>query len=78
MKPKVMKLCNRLMLQKRFIIETVFGQLKHISQIENSRHRVVISSLMVNLLVGRIAYSFQPKKLSIKMSWFDKQALMQI
>ncbi|PCS23611.1 hypothetical protein BTN49_0580 [Candidatus Enterovibrio escicola] len=31
MKPKVMKLWNRLMLRKRFIIETVFDQLKNIS-----------------------------------------------
>ncbi|PCS21614.1 hypothetical protein BTN49_2775 [Candidatus Enterovibrio escicola] len=39
MKPKVMKLWDRLMLRKRFIIETVFYQLKNISQIEHSRHR---------------------------------------
>nr|WP_146679422.1 transposase [Candidatus Enterovibrio escacola] len=30
MKPKVMKLKNRLMLRKRFIIETIFDQLKNI------------------------------------------------
>ncbi len=29
-KPKVMKLWNRLMLRKRFIIETIFDQLKNI------------------------------------------------
>ncbi|PCS23476.1 hypothetical protein BTN49_0444 [Candidatus Enterovibrio escicola] len=31
MKPKVMKLWDRLMLRKRFIMETVFDQLKNIS-----------------------------------------------
>ncbi|PCS22272.1 hypothetical protein BTN49_2001 [Candidatus Enterovibrio escicola] len=31
MKPKVMKFWSRLMLRKRFIIETVFDQLKNIS-----------------------------------------------
>nr|WP_097357274.1 transposase [Candidatus Enterovibrio escacola] len=61
------------MLRKRFIIEMVFNQLKKISQIEHSRHRSYI-----NLIVGLIAYSFQPKKSSIKMTRFDKQALMQI
>ncbi|PCS24281.1 hypothetical protein BTN49_0001 [Candidatus Enterovibrio escicola] len=30
------------------------------------------------MLAGFIAYSFQPKKSSIKMTRFDKQALMQI
>uniref|UniRef100_UPI001237B604 transposase n=1 Tax=Candidatus Enterovibrio escicola TaxID=1927127 RepID=UPI001237B604 len=77
MKLKVMKLWDHLMLRKRFIIETVFDQLKNISHIEHSRHRRFIS-FMVNLLAGLIAYSFQPKKLSIKMTRFDKRALMQI
>nr|WP_223823754.1 transposase [Candidatus Enterovibrio escacola] len=36
MKPKVMKIWNCLMLRKRFIIETVFDQLKNISQIKHS------------------------------------------
>nr|WP_190319998.1 transposase [Candidatus Enterovibrio escacola] len=31
MKPKVMKFWSRLMLRKRFIIETIFDQLKNIS-----------------------------------------------
>ncbi|PCS23754.1 hypothetical protein BTN49_0723 [Candidatus Enterovibrio escicola] len=77
MKPKVMKIWNHLMLRKRFIIETVFDQLKNISQIEHSRHSSCIS-FMVNLLAWIIVYSFQPKKPSIKITRFDKQALMQI
>ncbi|PCS23167.1 hypothetical protein BTN49_1163 [Candidatus Enterovibrio escicola] len=77
MKPKVIKLWNCLMLRKRFIIETVFDQLKNILQIKQFRHRRCIS-FMVNLLAGLIAYLFQPKKPSIKMTKFDKQALMQI
>ncbi|PCS22981.1 hypothetical protein BTN49_1539 [Candidatus Enterovibrio escicola] len=39
------------MLRKRFIIETVFDQLKNISKIEHSRHRSCIS-FMVNLLAA--------------------------
>ena len=33
MKAKVMKVWDKLMLRKRFIVETVFDQLKNISQI---------------------------------------------
>nr|WP_199399593.1 transposase [Candidatus Enterovibrio escacola] len=65
------------MLRKRFIIEIVLDQLKNISQIEYSRHLNCIS-VMVNLLAGLIAYSFQPKKPSFKMTRFNKQVLIQI
>nr|WP_317845792.1 transposase [Candidatus Enterovibrio escacola] len=46
-KLKVMKLWDRMMLRKRFINETVFDQLKNISQIEHSQHLNCIS-FMVN------------------------------
>nr|WP_223823886.1 transposase [Candidatus Enterovibrio escacola] len=68
---------ERELFQKRLIIETVFDQLKNISQIEHSLHRSCIS-FMVNLLAGFISYSFQLKKLNIKITRLDKQALMQI
>ncbi|PCS21146.1 hypothetical protein BTN49_3293 [Candidatus Enterovibrio escicola] len=77
MKSKVMKLWDCLILRKWFIIKTVFNQLKNISQIEHFRYHSCII-FMVNLLVGLIAYSFQPKNPSIKMTGLDKQALMQI
>nr|WP_190319880.1 transposase [Candidatus Enterovibrio escacola] len=64
------------MLRNRFIIETVFDQLKNISQIKNYRHRSCIS-FMGNLMAWFITYSFQLKKPSIKMIQLDKQALMQ-
>nr|WP_263363582.1 transposase [Candidatus Enterovibrio escacola] len=60
-KPKVMKLWDCLMLRKRFIILTVFDQLKNISQIKHLRHRSC-TKFMINLLVGFIVYSFQSKK----------------
>lgn len=77
MKPKVMNMWDNIMLRKRFIIETVFDQLKNISQIEHTRHRSCVS-FMVNLLAGLIAYSFKEKKPSIKVTRLEKQALMQI
>ena len=58
---------DRGMLSKRFIIETVFDQLKHIAQIDHTRHRSCIS-FMVNLMAGLIAYTFKAKKPSIKVT----------
>ena len=59
-----MPLADRLLLRKRALVETVIDQLKNISQIEHSRHRSV-TSFMVNLLCGLIAYARQPKKPSL-------------
>ena len=58
---------DRAMLSKRFIIETVFDQLKNMAQIDHTRHRSCIS-FMVNLMAGLIAYTFQTKKPSIKVT----------
>jgi hypothetical protein len=55
---------DRILLRKRAIVESVIDQLKNISQIEHSRHRSV-SSFMVNLVCGLIAYAHQPKKPSL-------------
>ncbi|MBD1584562.1 transposase, partial [Pseudoalteromonas sp. S16_S37] len=52
---------------KRFIIETVFDQLKNITHIDHTRHRSCIS-FMVNLMAGLIVYTFQAKKPSIKVT----------
>jgi hypothetical protein len=64
MKPRLMRLWDRLMLRKRFLIETINDQLKNISQIEHSRHRS-LTGFMVNLVGGLLAYTFQPKKPSL-------------
>jgi transposase len=59
-----MPLTDRILLRKRAIVESVIDQLKNISQIEHSRHRSV-TSFLVNLLCGLIAYTHQPKKPSL-------------
>lgn len=59
-----MSLIDRILLRKRAIVESVIDQLKNISQIEHSRHRSV-TSFLVNLLCGLIAYAHQPKKPSL-------------
>ena len=71
MKPQLMLLADRLLLRKRFIIETIYDQLKNISQIEHSRHRS-INNFVVNLLAGLVAYCLQPKKPTIQ---FDSKQL---
>ncbi len=73
MKPRPMRLWDRLMLRKRFLIETINDQLKNISQIEHSRHRS-LTGFMVNLVGGLIAYTFQPKKPSVGL-WCGEAGL---
>ena len=66
MKNKLMPLIDKLLLRKRAVVESVFDQLKNISQIEHSRHRSV-TNFMVNLVSGLAAYCLQPKKPSIQL-----------
>ena len=64
MKNKLIPLEDKLLLKKRFIIETVNDQLKNIQNIEHSRHRSP-TNFMVNLVAGLISYTCQEKKPSI-------------
>src|SRR5215475_7150564 len=73
MKPRLMRWWDRLMLLKRFLIETVNDQLKNVSQIEHSRHRS-LTGFMVNLVAGLIAYTYQPKKPSLGL-WRGESGL---
>lgn len=66
MKQRLLPLWDKLMLRKRFIIETVNDHLKNNEQIEHSRHRS-FTNFSVNLLAGLVAYQLQPKKPSIRM-----------
>lgn len=68
MKNKLIPLIDKILLRKRFIIETINDQLKNIADIEHSRHRSPINFL-VNLIAGLISYTYQEKKPSIK--WFN-------
>mgnify|MGYP003472672932 FL=1 len=65
MKNSLMSMNDKIMLRKRSVIETVNDELKNICQIEHSRHRSFIN-FIVNILAGLAAYSFFPKKPSIK------------
>ena len=65
MKNTLMPLFDKVMLRKRSIIETINDQLKNICMIEHSRHRS-FHNFINNILAGIIAYSFLPKKPSVK------------
>ncbi len=66
MKNKLMPIIDKILLRKPGVIESVFDQLKNISQIEHSRHRSV-NNFMVNILAGLAAYCLQEKKPSLNI-----------
>lgn len=67
MRNQLIPLADKLLLRKRAIIESIFDQLKNISQIEHTRHRSPVN-FVVNLLAGLVAYCHQPKKPSLRLS----------
>ena len=67
MKNRLMPLMDRILLRKRFIIETIIDQLKNISQIEHTRHRS-LANFMINIFAGLIAYTHQEKKPSLNIN----------
>jgi hypothetical protein len=75
MKAGELPLQDRLMLRKRAVIESVNDELKNICQIEHTRHRC-FTNFITNLIAGLLAYSFLPKKPSIKVDYVDDRQLM--
>ncbi len=65
MKNVLMEMKDKIMLRKRSVIETVNDELKNMCQVEHSRHRS-FANFITNMIAGLIAYSFFPKKPSIK------------
>ena len=74
MKNTLVPLADKLMLRKRWIIETINDPLKNISQIEHTRHRSPIN-FFVNVLAGLIAYIWQPKKPRLNFTPKEAKAL---
>lgn len=70
MKNKFLNFADKLLLRKRAIIETLFDQLKNISQIEHTRHRS-FWNFLVNLAAGLIAYTWREKKPSLNYNIKD-------
>src|SRR3954449_12798627 len=67
MRNYLMPLADKIMLRKRFVIETVLDTLKSEMGLEHSRHRSVINA-MVHVLSCLIAYAFRPGKPSISLT----------
>ena len=67
MRNYLMPLADKLMLRKRFVIETVLDTLKSEMGLEHSRHRSVVNA-MVHLLSCLVAYAFRPGKPSISLT----------
>jgi hypothetical protein len=65
MKKQALSNEEKLLLRKRSVIETVNDELKNICQVEHTRHRS-ISGFLLNIMAAIAAYSFFPKKPSIK------------
>ena len=66
MKQKALSNEEKLLLRKRAVIETVNDELKNICQVEHTRHRS-IAGFILNIMSAIAAYSFFPKKPSIKI-----------
>lgn len=69
MKNILMPLYDKIMLRKRSIIETINDQLKNICIVEHSRHRS-FHNFINNILAALAAYSFLPKKPTVKFYEF--------
>jgi len=67
MKNYLMPLADKIMLRRRFIIETVLDTLKSEMGLEHSRHRS-ITNAMVHVLSCLVAYAFKSGKPSISLS----------
>jgi len=61
---RLLLLREKVLLRRRALVETVFDQLKHLLQIEHTRHRSP-TNFAVNLVAGLVAYCHQPNKPSI-------------
>ena len=65
MKGRLLSARDNMLLNKRGMIESVIDMLKHICDIEHSRHRSPVNAI-VNVFAGLAAYSFLDHKPSIK------------
>ena len=73
MRNYLMPMADKIMLRKRFVIETVLDTLKSEMGLEHSRHRSPVNAI-VHVLSCLIAYAFRPGKPSISFSSKHLQA----
>ena len=66
MKNKLMPLLDKLLLRKRALIESIGEQLKHVCQIEHTRHRSANNGF-ANMLAALVAYTWQEHRPSLHL-----------
>jgi hypothetical protein len=76
MKNKLMPLLDKVLLQKRALIESVGEQWKHVCQIAHTRHRS-IHNASVHLLAALVAYPWYEHKPSLHLSEEECQLLAE-
>jgi len=67
MRNHLMPMTDKIMLRKRFLIETVLDTLKSEMRLEHTRLRSAMNA-MVHLLSCLVAYAFRPSKPSISLT----------
>ena len=75
MKNKLLPIVDKILLRKRALIESVGEQLKHVCQIEHTRHRSPINGC-VNILAALVAYTWQEHKPSLHLSQNERDLLL--
>lgn len=68
MQSYLMPLIDKILLRKRFIVESAFNIMKNHMNLEHTRHRSVINSF-VNIIACLVAYSFRTNKPAFKSSF---------
>jgi hypothetical protein len=66
MKNKLLPMVDKLLLRKRALIESIGEQLKHVCQIEHTRHRSAHNGF-VNMLAALVAYTWQERRPSLHL-----------
>jgi Transposase DDE domain len=67
MKEHILEPAKSFLLGKRAIVETIIDQLKNILHIDHTRHRSIMN-FQVHVLAALLAYTFLPKKPSVKFN----------
>jgi hypothetical protein len=66
MKNKLIPFPDKLLLRKRALIESIGEQLKHVCQIEHTRHRSAHNGF-VNMIAALVAYTWQERRPTLRL-----------
>jgi len=75
MRNKLMPILDKFLLRKRALIESIGEQLKHVCQIEHTRHRSA-SNGFVNMLAALVAYTWQEQHPSLHLQPEERTLLL--